>query len=100
MREIAKAAEIDSLNRGSYIGDAGLGINPGFAELSSWPTPPCAGWSYDWEGSPNWSVSRVSLRNASTTAVYQYCVYSSSGSCGGSDGAPEIRSAASKQLSC
>lgn len=100
MRQIATAAESDVISRGSYAPDVGQGVNPGI-DISSWPTPPCAGWTYDWETGSLWSnVTRVTLRRPNVTPVYQYCIHSPTGDNCVVDGIPEIRSLSSKQLTC
>ncbi len=83
MREIAKAAELEVTNTGMYPPDVGIDTNPGMTGLSSWPKPPCTGWTYDWE---NWwpeyggntgaaySTIRVTLRRPNVSAAYYYCI--------------------------
>ncbi len=96
MREIATAAEVDYSARGSYAPDAAVGANPGLSGLSSWPTPPCPGWTYDWNGTGHPNATNVSVRSAST-GLYQFCISGSAGDCGGYT---DIRNLASKQITC
>ncbi len=108
MREIAHAAEISVTDTGNYPPDVGQGTNPGLA-MTTWPTPPCPGWNYDWEnweaqygsGGNDYGAIRISLRNPSGTALYYYCIDSIYADCGGAStghGGADIRTV--KTLSC
>ncbi len=48
--------------------------------LRQWPTPPCSGWTYDYE---NWSGGRIYItaRNASNDDVVYYCIEDESENC-------------------
>ena|GEM_PF-2320069 len=108
MNSIEKAATLEYDDFNNYAPDVGGGATPRFVPkyLSAWPTPPCPGWTYDWE---NWSsvllggspaIVRVSLRRAGTlpSAVYWYCI-DTTGDCRPSDGA-NIRTVTNKTLTC
>ncbi len=100
MREIHKAAILDYDQYENYAPDVGMATGPRFvpSSLRTWPTPPCTGWTYDWE---NWSggdVIRVSLRKVDTSAVYYYCVFTNT-SCA-INGGVAIESVSSKVLTC
>ena len=72
MREISKAAILDYDQYENYATDVGQGSGPRFVPglLSSWPTPPCSGWTYDWENWNGGTVIRVSMRRANNSTVY------------------------------
>jgi len=72
---------------GMYPADSLENVNPGLVAISGWPTPPCEGWTYDWDnwwvqygGSFNYNSIRVTIRQPSIDAKYFYCI-ASSGDC-------------------
>ncbi len=105
MNEIAKAAELDIVANTNYRADGVNGVSPGFPALTSWPVPPCGGWTYDWD---NWIVSqggsvergavRVSMRRPDSTAAYYYCVATNNDCAASTEGGVNIRSV--KSISC
>ncbi len=106
MKEIHKAAELNYDVQGSYAADVARDTNPGFSALSGWPTPPCSGWTYDWESSPAWGTTRITLRKTGSTAasgVYYYCIVpnTATGVCDDvQDAATTIQNVASKVITC
>lgn len=43
--------------------------------LATWPTPPCAGWVYDYFYEGGWrKMVQIDLRNASRTYLNSYCI--------------------------
>ncbi len=106
MAQIGKAVE--QYNVASVTGypvDVGTNVLPSelASYLSRWPTPACAGWSYDWE---NWVVGanvyvRLTLRRADSSPVYFYCYYSNAADCGaGYGGGTNILNLPTKQITC
>jgi len=100
MRQLKLAAESYYSAIGSYPLDTSIGTMPSGLStyISAWPTPPCSNYVYDWNNVSNLGTNiNVDMRTISPSAsVYTYCIYSSTGSCGGVD----IMTVASKQLSC
>lgn len=73
MRQIEIAAQSLYLATGNQHGD--LGPNDGGSMvptyITRWPTPPCSGWTYDWE---NWGTfTGVTLRNPAVSPIYYLC---------------------------
>ncbi len=104
MNSIEKAATLDYYDFDNYAPDVGWNSATRFVPkyLSAWPTPPCSGWSYDWENW-NWggvSSIRVSLRRASpvSTTLYYYCI-DTTGDCSHGDGS-DIKTVTNKTLTC
>jgi prepilin-type N-terminal cleavage/methylation domain-containing protein len=107
MEEISKAAQIDIAYTGVYPPDTTPAVNPGLTSMTTWPTPPCAGWTYDWD---NWDASvggtdiglptvRVTIRRPNQSAVYYYCIRSVDPNCAGTkEGGTDIKLA--KTLTC
>ncbi|MEY4602548.1 MAG: protein ral secretion pathway protein [Candidatus Parcubacteria bacterium] len=100
MKEMSKAATLDYDQYENYAPDLGSGSGPRFVPgfLKSWPTPPCSGWTYDWE---NWSgggVIRVSMRKVDMSPVYYFCIYTDA-TCG-INGGTAIENAPGKTLTC
>ena len=64
-----------------YPCDVSPGILPtGFASaVASWPTPPCAGWTYDWENWNSGNLIRITLRRTNQTSVFYQCINDNSG---------------------
>ena len=125
MRQIATAAELFAIKNQQYPCDVAPDLDPGSLDVSTiypgevgrfcssdetlvaggylpeWPTPPCEGWTYDWE---NWGpavlptgtgishIVRVSMRTstAGVPNVYYYCIKDTHDSedytCGGREG--------------
>ncbi len=106
MKEIHKAAELKYDTVGAYATDVARDINPGFTALSGWPTPPCPGWTYDWESAPGWPTTRITLRRPGATAVsgvYYYCIApnTSTAVCDDiQDAATDIRYISSRMITC
>ncbi|MDB5254807.1 MAG: gspG [Candidatus Nomurabacteria bacterium] len=93
MEEITKAAELDVKDNGNYPPDIHQNLNPGLTAMTQWPTPPCPGWTYDWEnwdtrygGNVNTTVNtvRITLRRPDVTSAFYYCVESLDPTCGAS----------------
>ena len=111
MKEIATAAQVDVGATGNWTGDAYPG-NPGFTSMTSWPTPPCPGWKYDWDnwgtlyggnaGMGNVGVVRITLLTPTNGYAYFYCVDSTDPTCMASFGgaAIDIRNKPAKTFSC
>ncbi len=101
MSSIEKAAALDYSDNFNYAPDLGPADSPRFVPqyLASWPTPPCAGWTYDWE---NWGSNedtvRISLRRPDVTSVYYYCIYTI-GNCSDGNGV-NIKAVTNKTLTC
>ncbi len=97
MRQIDLAAEHYYSVNGSYPGDASPGSMPSGLStyMASWPTPPCSGYTYDWNYFSSGANVHVMLRS-STTDLYSYCVYSSTGTCTGTN----ITTISPKELVC
>jgi len=100
MREIGRAAILDYDQYENYAPDVGPSGGPRFVPglLRSWPTPPCAGWTYDWENWSGGSVIRVTLRRTGASPVYYYCV-NTTASCA-INGGTAIETVATKVLTC
>ena len=100
MREIGKAAILDFDQQGDHAPDVGPAGSPRFVPgfLRTWPTPPCAGWTYDWENWNGGNVIRITLRRQDTSSVYYYCV-STTASCA-INGGTAIESVTSRALTC
>jgi len=100
MRQIQIAATGYYSTLGTYPGDTGPGAMPSnfSSYLSSWPQPTCANHVYDWNNTSNSNTNvNVDLRTITPNAsLYNYCIYSSTGSCGGVD----ILTLPSKQIPC
>ena len=98
MKQIQNAVELTS--NGVYPPDVGSGQAPtGLSPaLTSWPTPPCAGWAYDWENWDGGGTIRISLRNGAGASVVYLCMYTS-GNCHAGDGT-DVTQWASKQFTC
>ncbi len=98
MAQIGKAAEM--FNTSSTVGypaDNWPGLLPGelAAYISKWPTPPCNGWTYDWE---NWSSGndiRVTARRSDNNEALHYCIYNPTGGC-----MPDLTQLAAKTITC
>ena len=111
MKAIADAAELYNQDTGSYAVDAGAGADPAFVSgtpkyLQKWPTPPCTGWTYDWENLSSGAIIKVTLRKGSTstsTPVYHYCIVTTTANCN-TVGPPadnkDIRDETDKRLKC
>jgi prepilin-type N-terminal cleavage/methylation domain-containing protein len=99
--QIAKAAEVYySTSTTGYPADLGTGARPPELApyLAVWPTPPCTGWTYDWENWVSGTGIQISVRRAVGTAVLRYEIFCSpSSSC---TGGSEITSYSSKAITC
>ena len=96
LEQLARAAEMDQLSRGSYAPDVGRGVNPGFEGLATWPTPPCPGWLYDWDG-PTHPYSNHAVKVMIGTSgghLYRYYL------AGQGTHADDIRNAVTKEITC
>lgn len=102
MKQIETAAYLDQSSRGTWAPDVGTATNPFVpGSIASWPTPPCTGWTYDWENWENLDGSvtiRVTLRRPNVSPVYYYCIYTT-GTCNYGDGYP-IQDASPNQITC
>ena len=100
-QQIGRAAEVT--NNGSYASDASPGVlPPSFSPvLSVWPTPPCSGWTYDWENWSSGNTVRVSVRDGSGAAIAQQCIFTTAANCAvGYDAAPDITQYTPKLFTC
>ena len=108
--QIAKAARMHYLETQVWAPDTFPAVAPTFVPtyISSWPSPPCSGWTYDWE---NWDwpglTVRITVRNSNqggtgANGVYYYCLESSVPTCdiGGPVGGVDIKTVANKSISC
>lgn len=97
MRQIDIAAEHFYSVSGSYPNDAGPGGMPSGLStyIAAWPTPPCSGYTYDWNNFSSGANVHVMLRTASAD-LYSFCVYSSTGTCTGTN----ISTISPKELVC
>jgi prepilin-type N-terminal cleavage/methylation domain-containing protein len=78
--------------------------------MSKWPTPPCPGWTYDWEywtGGGGAYTARTTVRRSSqggtgSNGVFYYCVSSSNNTCdaGGPSGGVNITNITASILTC
>lgn len=107
MKQIGTAAE--SYNTSSTTGyplDVGTNTMPGeiSSYLSKWPTPPCSGWTYDWENWVNGSsvYVRTTLRRPDGSPVYFFCYSQTNATdCGISyGGGADIATVANKTITC
>ena len=100
MNSIAKAATLDYDAYDNWAPDIGPGPQPRFvpAYLSVWPTPPCSGWTYDWENWAGGATIRVTLRRPDVSSVYYFCI-DTTGNCNDGNGS-NIRTLANKTLTC
>jgi len=100
MNSIEQAAILDYDTYNNYAPDVGTATAPRFvpAYLSAWLTPPCPGWTYDWENWDGGGTIRVTLRRPDTSSVYYYCI-ETTGNCNDGNGA-NIRTLSSKTLTC
>ncbi|HEU5114790.1 MAG TPA: prepilin-type N-terminal cleavage/methylation domain-containing protein [Candidatus Paceibacterota bacterium] len=75
MRQINTAAENYFTSSGNYPADVGPASLPAemVGYLSSWPTPPCSGWTYDWENWPSGFIG-VTLRDSTVAGRYFMCL--------------------------
>ncbi|MFA6338900.1 MAG: type II secretion system protein [Candidatus Paceibacterota bacterium] len=110
MNSIGVAANLDYNDNNNYATDVGPNSPPRFVSkyLKSWPTPPCSGWTYDWE---NWIVTggivvRITLRRPSPGygSLYYYCIADTSttgtGNCEFVVDGKDIKSVTNKKLDC
>lgn len=108
MRQIRVAAEMEVANSGLYPEDAYEGQTAGFVSMPKWPTPPCPGWSYDWD---NWwpqyggstygdNAIRITLRRPDISAVYYYCITSLDGNCIASQAQGGVNITTVKTITC
>jgi prepilin-type N-terminal cleavage/methylation domain-containing protein len=102
MKSIEEAATLDYNDYGNYAPDIvpGPGVRFTPKYLSIWPTPPCSGWTYDWE---NWPVTggstiKVTLRRADVTPIYYYCIDTPT-TCNDGNGA-DLKTITNKTLTC
>jgi len=107
MQQIAEAAQIDVANTGVYPPDVVPNVNPGLTTMTTWPTPPCPGWTYDWD---NWDPAdggsnigypavRVTIRRTDVSPVYYFCIHAADPTqCGYPGGGANITSV--KTLTC
>jgi hypothetical protein len=100
MKSLGVAAEMYYDSNGGYAPDIGWGFDLGFVSsyISKWLTPPCSGWTYDWENWNGGAIIRITLRRPNDTSVYYYCIYST-GNCNYGDGYP-IDLLVNKTLTC
>lgn len=104
MSSIEKAAILDYDDYNNYAPDVGPGGATRFVPkyLSSWSTPPCSSWTYDWE---NWGPTiRISLRRTDMASVFYYCIDpngsgGNGGNCNDGDGL-NIKTATNRILTC
>ncbi len=82
MKSIETAVRLAYDTNKVYPDDVLWGVFPPelTGHLSKWPTPPCSGWSYDYE---NWSGERIYItaRNASDDDIVYLCVEDESEDC-------------------
>lgn len=99
MKSMEQAAILDYDDYNSYAPDVSPAVNTRFVPkyLPSWPTPPCSGWTYDWENWSGGNVIRISLRRADLAPVYYYCIYDTTGTCGGG---ADIKTVSPRTLTC
>ncbi len=100
MNSMEKAALLDYDDFNAYAPDVGPGPGVRFVPnyLSQWPTPPCSGWTYDWENWDGGGTIRITLRRPNVSSVYYYCIYTT-GNCGAGSGV-DIKTLANKTLTC
>ena len=100
MSSIEKAAILDYDDYNNFAPDVIPNVATRFVPkyLSAWPTPPCSGWTYDWENWGGGATIRVSLRRVDGTSIYYYCI-DTTGNCSDGDGA-NIKTATDKTLTC
>ena len=100
MNNMEKAAQLDYDDFNAYAPDIGPGPGVRFVPtyLSNWSTPPCSGWTYDWENWGGGSTIRITLRRPDVSSVYYYCIYTT-GNCNDGNGT-NIKTLASKTLTC
>jgi prepilin-type N-terminal cleavage/methylation domain-containing protein len=101
MHSIEDAAILDYNDYGNYAPDVGPGAPTRFVPkyLSAWPTPPCSGYTYDWEDWNGGATIKVTLRRADVTPIYYYCIDPTTGTCNDGNGT-DIKTLASKTLTC
>ena len=95
MRQVAQAIEMYETITGVYPTNASSNVKPaGLDTLSQWPTPPCPGWVYDWDGPPDHIASmRIKIiRNSAEASGLGYFIAP------GTSG--DIRSKADKKITC
>ncbi len=102
MNSVEKAATIDYNENGDYAPDVGIAIPPRFVPqyLSSWPTPLCPNWTYDWENWLGGTIIRVSLRRPDASVVFYYCIDTTADCSNGSTSEVNIKTVADKTLTC
>lgn len=103
MQQLETAAYLAYDSSSGWPTDVGQGVMPANFGISKWPTPPCSGWTYDWE---NWggATIRITLRRsvgAGNGSVYYHCIYTSQAApgCNYGDGYP-IEDITPKQITC
>ena len=112
LKQITLAAQLDFDSNGNWAPDGWPGqptrFVPGY--LARWPSPPCPGWTYDWE---NWdgggntytrrtTVRRTSQGGSGANGVYYLCIDSSNSTCdaGGPVGGSDITAVTNGQITC
>ncbi len=93
LQSIDNAVEFVNNSTGSYPADVLQNVMPpGVSSyLAVWPTPPCPGWTYDWE---NWSSGKqlyITVRNTVNNAVAYFCVSDSVNNCAVNADGPNIQ---------
>ncbi len=83
LQSIDTAIELTNNSVGAYPPDVNQNVMPAGVSsyLTSWPTPPCPGWTYDWE---NWTGGKqlyITLRDANVNPIVYYCVADSLNNC-------------------
>ena len=103
LESIYTAVEVENNITGSYPPDANTGVMPTglSAYLSAWPSPPCPGWTYDWDNWTNGTQLYVTLRDSIQHPIVYYCVFDSLNRCSPlADGPNIISNWPSKAFTC
>ncbi len=97
MKQIETAAQSYFANTGNQQGDLGPGDGGVFVStyIPRWPTPPCSGWTYDWE---NWGTfTGVTLRNSAVSPIHYLCTDKTT-ACSGAG--TDIMTVTNRRLAC
>jgi prepilin-type N-terminal cleavage/methylation domain-containing protein len=98
--QIAKAVEVyNTISGAGYPADQAAGTMP--PELASylgrWPSPPCAGWSYDYENWSSGNTIEIHVQKPGVNVFY-YCIYGTPANpCGTGS---ELSGYGSKSITC
>lgn len=101
MRQIEIAAQSYFLATGNQHTDLGPGSGGSMVptHLSRWPSPPCSGWTYDWENwNPGTGFIGVTLRNSTVSPVHYLCTDKTSVCSGGAG--TDITGVTDRRLVC